>query len=91
MTEEEIVELLWHMPEEVWDRMVPLDGFPKSLEGTNRLFVFRDDDGQSWWVAVNLHDSGEVFPGYFGLLNTEGIRELRRQVEGGQQKIEGDP
>jgi len=52
------------LPDEVYDALEPLDGFPKGSRGGSRIYRYRQ-----WWVAISHSDFGDIIVGAWGALN----------------------
>lgn len=49
------------LSDEVYDALVPLDGFPKGTRGGPRIYRYKD-----WWVCVSTSDFGDMLVGRWG-------------------------
>lgn len=52
------------MSDEVYEALVPLDGFAKGTRGGPRPYSFNGE----WWVVVSLSDFGDLIVGAWGPL-----------------------
>lgn len=51
------------IPDEVYDALIPLDGFPKGSRGGPRIYRY-----DRWWVSISLSDFGDLLVGPWGLM-----------------------
>ena len=58
------------IPDEVYDALEALDGFPKGSRGGPRIYRYED-----WWVCISLSDFGDVFVGPWGPLGNGSTSE----------------
>lgn len=55
------------LSDEVYDALVPLDGFPKGSRGGPRIYSYLDH----WWVSISLSDFGDLLVGSWGELSRD--------------------
>lgn len=74
MTGSPFVQGATSLPDDVYDALVPLDGFPKGSRGGPRPYVYEDEDGLVWWAIIGLSDVGDLTVGVSGPINPERVR-----------------
>ena len=54
-----------HLTDDVYEALVPLDGYPKGSRGGPRPYTY----GGRWWVVLGLSDFGDLLVGAWGPIN----------------------
>lgn len=61
-----------HIPDAIYDALVPLDGYPKGSRGGPRPYVY-SNGAKAWWVVVSVSDFGDEFVGQSGPIYPDGL------------------